>query len=278
MNLRTIFFRAAVCGYLFVSHLSAESRERGVAETSSYVIKPNDVIRLSVFDEPALSSQTKVLQTGEAMFPLIGPVKVAGLSMSDSMEKIRALYDADYVVEPKVTLTVDEYAVQQVSILGAVKSPGQIPIPASGTLDLSVALATAGGLSESADPASISLERANGQPAVLSLSAVQRGAKIQLAPGDRIIVAESRFLNKSVTFVGQVRTSGSISFPMDGDLDIVTAVARVGGFADLANPRKVSVNRKGVIIVVDVKDMTSKGAKIFKLEPDDIITVPERLF
>lgn len=85
-------------------------------------------------------------------------------------------------------------------------------------------------------------------------------------------------MNKSVTFVGQVRTSGSISFPMDGDLDIVTAVARVGGFTDLANPKKVNVNRKGVIIVVDVKDMSSKGAKIFKLQPDDIITVPERLF
>jgi protein involved in polysaccharide export with SLBB domain len=65
---------------------------------------------------------------------------------------------------------------------------------------------------------------------------------------------------------------------MDGELDIVTAVARAGGFTDLANPKKVSINRKGVIIVVDVKDMSSKGAKMFRLEPDDILTVPERLF
>jgi len=278
MQLRNLFICTAVCGFAFTRPLHAEPPEAKGKETSSYVIKPNDVIKLSVFNEPALSSQTKVLQSGEAMFPLIGPVKIAGLSMSDAIEKIRALYDADYVVEPKVTLTVDEYAVQQVSIMGAVKSPGQIPIPTSGKLDVWAAIVAAGGLSESADPASISLERANGQPAVFSLSALQRGAKIQLSPGDRIIVAESRFLNKSVTFVGQVRTSGAISFPINGDLDIVTAVARAGGFTDLANPKKVSVNRKGQIIVVDVKEMSEKGARIFKLEPDDIITVPERIF
>lgn len=278
MNLRNHVFRIAVIGAAFTRQLSAEPADVAVAETSSYVIKANDVIRLAVFNEPALATQTKVLQTGEAMFPLIGPVKIAGLSMSDSIEKIRALYDADYVVEPKVTLTIDEYALQQVSILGAVRSPGQIPIPVSGKLDLSAAIATAGGLSESADPASLSLERANGQVSVYSLTAIQRGSKIQLSPGDRIIVGESRFLNKTVTFVGQVRTGGSIPFPMDGELDIVTAVARAGGFTDMANAKKVSVNRRGEIIVVDVKDMSSKGAKMFKLEPDDIITIPERLF
>ncbi|MEY3897736.1 MAG: hypothetical protein RLZZ214_3257, partial [Verrucomicrobiota bacterium] len=157
MNLSNFVFRVAMSCVAFTNQLPAESGDAGVAETSSYVIKANDVIRLAVFNEPALSSQTRVLQTGEAMFPLIGPVKIAGLSMTDSIEKIRALYDADYVVEPKVTLTVDEYALQQVSILGAVKSPGQSPIPTSGKRDLSAAIATAGGLSESADPASISL-------------------------------------------------------------------------------------------------------------------------
>lgn len=278
MNLRPFVFCIAILSVVFARPLAAEPSEVSAAETSSYVIKPNDVIRLAVFNEPSLSSQTKVLQTGEAMFPLIGPVKIAGLSLSDSIEKIRALYDADYVVEPKVTLTVDEYAVQQISILGAVKSPGQIPIPNSGKLDLSAAIATAGGLTESADPASISLERASGQLSVFSLSTVQRGAQVQLSPGDRIIVGESRFLNQTVTFVGQVRSGGSIALPMDGELDIVTAVARAGGFTDLANPRKVSVNRKGQIIVVDVKDMSSKGVNMFKLQPDDIITVPERLF
>jgi polysaccharide export outer membrane protein len=257
---------------------SSFSAEPAAVETSSYVLKANDLVRLAVFNEVALSCQTKVLQTGEAMFPLIGPVKVAGLTLSDAMEKVRVLYDADYLVDPKLTLNVDEYALQQVSVLGSVKAPGEIPIPSSGKLDMAAALATAGGLLETADPSQISLTRADGGSRVFSLASIQQGNKVPLAPGDRIIVAQSRFVNQSVTFVGEVRNAGSIPFPLNGDLDIVTAIARAGGFSDVANPKKTSVNRKGRVIVVDVKELSSKGANIFKLEPDDIITVPERLF
>ena len=257
---------------------SSFSAEPVAVETSSYVLKPNDVVRLAVFNEVALSCQTRVLQTGEAMFPLIGPVKVAGFTLSDAIEKIRALYDADYLVDPKLTLTVDEYALQQVSVLGSVKAPGEIPIPSSGKLDMAAAIATAGGLTDTADPSHISLTRSDGGSSVFSLSGIERGNKVPLAPGDRIIVAQSRFVNQSVTFVGEVRNRGSVPFPMNGDLDIVTAIARAGGFSEVANPKKTSVNRKGKVIVVDVKELSAKGVNIFKLEPDDIITVPERLF
>ncbi|NQX00152.1 polysaccharide biosynthesis/export family protein [bacterium] len=248
------------------------------ADAPSYVLKPNDVVRLAVFNEAALSSQTRLLQSGEAMFPLIGAVKISGLSIGDATEKVRALYDADYLVDPRLTLSVDEYALQQISVLGSVKAPGEIPIPNSGHLDMAAALAAAGGLSETADPARISLVRAGGGSGQFSLADIERGSKVPLAPGDRIIVAESRYVNQTVTFVGQVRAPGSVPFPMDGDLDIVTAVARVGGFSELASPKKTSINRKGRVIIVDVKEMTAKGGTRFKLEPDDIITVPERLF
>jgi protein involved in polysaccharide export with SLBB domain len=92
------------------------------------------------------------------------------------------------------------------------------------------------------------------------------------------VVRESQFLNKSVTFVGQVRSPGAVAFPLNGNLDIVTAVARVGGFTEMANPKKTSINRKGRVIVINVREMSSTGGSLFKLEPDDIITVPERLF
>jgi polysaccharide biosynthesis/export protein len=269
---------AFLCLFSFVFCLMAEATDEKTAERSSYVLKPNDVVALSVFNEASLSSQTRILQTGEAMFPLVGSVKIAGLTISAAMEKLRALYDADYLVDPKLTLSVDEYAVQQVLVLGAVRAAGQIPIPPSGKLDMAAAIAAAGGLSETADADQISLERADGGSGVYTLAGIERGKKVQLSPGDRVIVKESRFVNQSVTFVGEVRSRGSVAFPMDGQLDIVTAIARAGGFTELANPRKTSINRKGRVIVVDVREMASKGGALFKLEPDDIITVPERLF
>jgi polysaccharide export outer membrane protein len=277
VNMRSSLFLRQVAVFLTSAAFGC-SMVLAQPETSSYVLKPNDVVKLVVFNEEALTSQTRVLQTGEAMLPLIGPVKVAGLTLSDAIEKVRALYDADYLVNPKVTLTVDEYAQQQVSVLGSVRVPGAIPIPPSGKLDLAAAIATAGGLTEAADASQISLTRANGQMTVFTRAAIERGAKVPLTPGDRIVVAESRFVNQSVTFVGEVKKPGAIQFPLNGDLDIVTAIAQVGGLTDMANPKKVSVNRKGKVIVVDVKEASSKGSVIFKLEPNDIVTIPSRLF
>jgi len=255
-----------------------ETKAVRIVEVSSYVLKPNDVVALAVFNEASLSSQTRILQTGEAMFPLLGPVKISGLTISDAMEKLRALYDADYLVDPQLTLTVDDYAVQQVLVLGAVRASGQVPIPSSGRLDMAAAIAAVGGLSETADPNQISLERANGTTSQFTFSAIERGNKVPLSPGDRILVKESRFVGKEVTFIGEVRNRGAVPFPADGELDIVAAIARVGGFTELANPRKTSINRKGRVIVVDVRAMSSRGGTMFKLEPDDIITVPQRFF
>jgi polysaccharide export outer membrane protein len=270
------FLRTLAISFLAVA--SGFSAAAGPAETASYVLRPNDVVKLAVFNEDALSSQTRVLQTGEAMLPLIGPVKVAGLTLSAAIEKVRALYDADYLVDPKVTLTVDEYALQQISVLGSVAKPGDIPIPPSGKLNMASAIAAAGGLTEKADPNQILLTRADGRTSNFSRSSIERGEKVPLEPGDRIVVAQSRFVNQSVTFVGEVKNLGSVPFPLNGDLDIITAVARAGGFNEMANQKKISVNRKGRVILVDVKEASEKGSNIFKLEPDDIITVPARLF
>lgn len=249
-----------------------------VEADSSYVLKANDLVKISVFEEPELCIQTRILQTGEAVFPLIGGVKIGGLPIRSATERIRGLYAADYLVDPKVILTVDEYGILYVSVLGAVVNPGQIQIPQSGRLDISAAIATAGGVSPTADTSRISLVRADGTTDEFALTGIEKGTRIQLGAGDRVIVGESRFVNKSVTFVGEVRNRGPVAFPVDGKLDLVTAIARAGGFTELANPKKVSVNRRGDVSVHDVKEMSSKGASPFRLEPDDIITVPERLF
>lgn len=271
---------AAVAAVLLTTTV-ARAEEDAVppkAIVASYVLKPNDVMRMDVFGEPELATQTRILQTGEVVLPLVGEVNVSGLTIRAATEKVRGLYAADYLVEPKVTLTVDEYAIQYISVLGAVGSPGQFPIPSSGKLDLASALASAGGPGTNADLDRITLVRSGGSTSTYSLASLEKGAKVQLQAGDRVIIAESRYLNKSVTFVGEVRSGGAVGFPVDGDLDLVTAIARAGGFTDLANPKKVSVNRGGKVSVVNVKELSSSGGERFMLQPGDIITVPERLF
>jgi len=262
---------------LFV--LSVASVLGAVKEDSSYVLRPNDTISLSVYQELDLSVKVRILKTGEASFPLIGSVAVGGLSVATAAEKIRSLYAKDYLVDPKLNLTVDEYATEYISVIGAVKVPGQIPMPVSGKLDLASAMATAGGLNENADANGIQLVRASGSTSTFSMDAIQGPAgRTQLASGDRIIVNQSAFVGKSVTVLGCVGKPGPVAFPLKGKLDLVNAIAFAGGLTELARPSKISINRKGKVKVVDFKVISQRGDQPYLLEPDDVITVPERIF
>jgi len=249
------------------------------AEDSSYVLRPNDSISLAVYEEAELSIQVRILKTGQASFPLIGSVQVGGLSVSTAAEKIRELYAKDYLVDPKLTLTVNDYATEFISVIGAVRSPGQIPIPVSGNLDLAAAMATAGGPSEIADTSNIQLVRASGSSTSYSMAAIQGASgRVRLASGDRIIVNQSPFVGKSVSMLGQVGRSGPVPFPLSGRLDLVTAISQAGGLTPLANPKKVSINRGGNVTTVDFREISQRGDQPLLLQPGDVITVAERLF
>ena len=259
------------------SLLAGSAEEDG---DNTYILRPNDVIRLDVYEEPELSGPVRILKTGQASFPLIGSVPVGGLSVTAAASRIRDLYAKDYLVDPKVTLTVQEYATEFISVIGAVRNPGQIPMPVSGNLDLAAAMATVGGLAETADANGILLVRASGSTSTFDISSIVNGAdgRVKLAAGDRIIVNQSAYVGKSLTILGQVGRQGPLPFPVDGRLDLISAIAMAGGLTDLANPKKITINRKGNVITVDYKEIAQRGDRPMMLQPDDIITVPERLF
>jgi polysaccharide export outer membrane protein len=261
---------------LLVMSLAAMGADK---EDNSYVLRPNDVISLAVYQEPDLSVQVRILKTGEASFPLIGSVQVGGLSVSAAAAQLRELYAKDYLVDPKLTLSVSEYATEFISVIGAVTRPGQIPMPVSGHLDLAAAMASVGGLAENADANSIQLVRASGASTTFSMDAIQGpSGRTQLASGDRIIVNQSAFIGKSVTVLGQVRKPGPVPFPLKGKLDLVNAIAFAGGLTELANPKKVSINRKGTVTLVNFKEISQRGDRPLLLQPEDVVTVAERLF
>jgi polysaccharide export outer membrane protein len=264
---------------LILSVLMSAAAFGASPEDATYTLRPNDTIRLAVYEEPDLSVQVRILKTGQASFPLIGSVEIGGLSVVAAAARIRELYAKDYLVDPKLTLTVDEYATEFISVLGAVKNPGQIPMPVSGHLDLASAMATAGGLSENADANGIQLVRASGTTSNFSMGSISgTSGRIQLEAGDRVIVNQSAFVGRSLTVLGQVAKPGPLAFPLNGKLDLVNAIAMAGGLTELANPKKVTISRKGVPTIVDFKAISQRGDQPFLLQPDDVVTVGERLF
>jgi polysaccharide export outer membrane protein len=276
------FTRFVLFVLLLPAFLAAERPASLVAEQpSGYVIKASDVLRLDVFNEPKISvPETLVSKTGDASFPLIGNVQVSGLTVAQASEKIRALYDADWLVDPKITLSVIVYATETVTVLGSVQKPGQLALSATTALDLATALAIVGGLTETADAERIELHRASGGVTTFTKNDIDNGpaGKLKLSAGDRVIVGQSRFVGTFVTVVGHVGKQGAIAFPVNGKLDLVTAIAGAAGLTDMANPKKISVNRGGKVEEVDYNAISKNAAQPYMLEPGDIITVPQRFF
>jgi polysaccharide export outer membrane protein len=279
MNFKNLKRRVVLLGMMMVTAGQAVPPKPEIADPA-YILRPNDSISLTIYQEPDLSGSVRLLRTGQASFPLIGLVSLSGLSVSQATKKIHDLYAEKYLVDPKVTLAVDGYATEFVSVLGAVRSPGQVAIPVSGNLDLATAMASAGGLAADADKASVQLTRVSGGTATYNMDSIESGAsgRVQLNSGDRIIVNKSTFIGKSVTVLGAVGKPGPLPFPLDGNLDLVGVIAFAGGMTEMANPRKVTINRKGTILKVDFKDISQRGDRQFKIFPDDVITVAERIF
>ena len=255
------------------------AQDAGAAD-SAYRLKTGDGVRMQVYEEPDLSTEVRITKSGDAAFPLIGSVVLTGLTLDEATKKLRDAYAADYLVDPKVTLAIVDYAREFITVLGAVGKPGEVPLPERGELDLATALAAVGGLLPQADSNRVLVVRADGRSVTYGGEQLRGGGggNVSLKPGDRVVVSESVFIGKFVTVLGQVRSQGPLAFPLDGKLDLVTAIARAGGYTELANPKKISINRGGNVEVKDGKKLAEQAAEPFWLQPDDIITVGERRF
>ncbi len=119
----------------------------------------DDLIRITVFQESDLTTETRITKAGSITFPLIGTVQVAGKTISQTEEQIRALLDKDYIVNPHVTVAVIEYSKAWVTVLGQVQKPGNVEMPNNGGLDLLGAIALAGGYTADADMEHVAVRR-----------------------------------------------------------------------------------------------------------------------
>lgn len=280
MTLRLLARLPFACLFTFGASFAISAEEgANPPPREGYTLKVDDTISLEVYEEPELATTTKVLKSGEVAFPLIGTVRIGGMSVKGAAERIRELYNKDYLVEPKLTLTVVNYAPEFVDILGAVETPGRVSLPVAGDLDLASLLATVGGCTAEADRNAITLVRAGGTVEVYresSLSATGAN-RVVIGGGDRVIVGKSALVGKTFTVLGEVGREGPYPFPLDGRLDLVGAIATAGGLTELANPKKVIINRNGSQTLINYKELSQSG-ETFRLKPDDIVTIERRLF
>ena len=186
----------------------ARPQENGAATTTSfagssfgavngdYVFKPGDSIEIVVYREPDLNIRSKIGNDGFVQLPLLGEVKIGGLSVRSATSLIRQKYNSDFVVEPQVYLNVVAYNSRKFTIIGQVGRPGTYEFGGSESLDLLEAIGMSGGFTRIADRGHVVVKRREGNAMrVLKVNAKKLSDdgidRFEIHPGDVINVAES---------------------------------------------------------------------------------------
>ena len=126
--------------------------------TNDTTLGAGDVFDVRVFGEASLSGTYRVGPDGAIDYPLIGAVEVAGLEPSAVAVLLRdRLRDGEFLVDPHVSVFVQEYASKRISVVGSVGQPGTFPVTPGMTLVQAISLA--GGFSETADRNGTTLTR-----------------------------------------------------------------------------------------------------------------------
>jgi len=164
----------------------------GPATTSAYMVKPGDVLDISVWKEPDLQKQVLVRPDGGFSFPLVGEVDARGKSVSE-LNKIVSTGVGKYISDAVVTIAVQEIKGNKVYVLGQVNKPGEFIVNPS--VNIMQALSMAGGMTPFAATNDIIVLRGQGkaqQAMAFRYNEVVRGrnldTNIELQSGDIVVV------------------------------------------------------------------------------------------
>ncbi|HSP05553.1 MAG TPA: polysaccharide biosynthesis/export family protein, partial [Acidobacteriota bacterium] len=241
-----------------------------------------DLLEINVFELPQFNVTSRVSGDGTITMPLIGSVQVRGLTKKEVEKQIAAALAAKYINDPSVSVTIKEYKSRQVSILGAVNTPGAYTIISSRTL-LQL-LSEAGGLSASAGRKCFIFRQ--GAPRIeIDLQDLMNNGNqalnVPILPGDVInIPLETKV---TVYVLGAVRNPGAVELSSSMPVTLLAAIARAGGPSDQANKSGVQIRRRDAagqeqVIKANLKDILNGKAPDVELLPGDVINVPESFF
>ena len=179
----------------------APSGPESISAPTGYQLSANDQVAVEVFGEDDLRTNGRLNAEGNLSLPLLGSVRLGGLTLTQAAARLTELYGRDYLVNPKVNVTLVGYARRRFTVLGQVNRPGSYEMPEGnpGGIDLLEAIAMAGGYTRIAAPDRISVRRRRegGNDQILKVNgkrlAKGEGGNFNVAPGDTVTVGESIF-------------------------------------------------------------------------------------
>jgi polysaccharide export outer membrane protein len=248
-----------------------------LAQQESLLIGSGDLIQVDVLDTPEMEQQVRVTDDGTVPLAYVGNIRVAGQTPANAAGMIqRALIEKKVMQHPEVTVRIQEYATQDVSVLGQVRTPGTYPITTPQPI-LKV-LSLAGGLVDAADR-HITVKRQSGEQLTYYVSNDSDQAlahEVLVHPGDTILVARAPM----VYVMGDVNRPGGYAIATnDARLSVMQVIAMAGSANKTSMPSHVRLIRKagdGHPVEMPVRlDAIEKGKREdVMLQANDIVYVP----
>ena len=233
--------------------------------SQTYVLGPGDVVEVDVLGRGDFKTRTRIRSDGTIVLPFIGVVRAASLSAQELSNQIAAaLRSGGIFADPIVSVEIVSYASQYVTVLGAVTSPGLVPVDRA--YRVSEILARVGGKRQGGAEYVV-LRPTEGAEQKLMIEQLATGGPEQdpiVPPGAKLFIPEA----EQFFIYGQVNTPGA--YPLMGEMTLRQALARGGGLSLTGTQRRIKLFRGKEQVRVTDLDMT--------VQPGDVIQVGERLF
>ncbi len=258
----------------------ASSPDPGPVQAAPLLLGSGDLLEVQVFSTPDLSGKARVDQYGLLNLPVIGAVHVTGLTAAQVAVAIeQRLKTGLIMLDPHVTVFVDEYASQSVNVLGEVKKVG--PVPLYGAQSLYDVLSEAGGLGAGAG-GTISISHRNdpSPPVNIQVNTPNYSSlahTTQINPGDTIVVSQADL----IYVVGDLQRQGSIPIVNGVPLTILNVLSLSSGMTPTAAGSKASIVREtptGVTTIhLNLHRILKQEDPNIVMQAKDILVVPRSI-
>lgn len=238
-----------------------------------YRLSPGDSIKVQVYQNPELSFEVRVSESGVVNYPLVGPVQLGGLTVGEAEQRIaKALQQGNILKAPQVSINVSQVRGSQVAVLGEVQKPGRFPLETT-NVRVSEMLAAAGGVTQNGDDRVVVTGTRNGKPFrkevdVQALFAGNSADDVTLQPGDTLFVA------KAPTFYisGEAQKPGS--YKIERGMTVQQAIAAGGGITNRGSMSRIRITRTNP----DGRKVTIDPRLSDPVQPGDVVVVRESIF
>jgi polysaccharide export outer membrane protein len=255
---------------------SSAASAASIGGLSDGPITAGEVVHINVFDAPDFSLVTRVSESGDIPYPILGQIHIEGLNSASAAQMLaKGLKDRNLMLDPEVTVTVDS-STTGITILGEVRSPGIYPPP--GKHQLSDLMATAGGLtSNTGRIIEITHQHDPGKPEFLSWDPTMHNTDNfdrPVSSGDRVLVRAC-----GIAYVGgNVNKPGAYSLCGSPNMTLSEVMTLAGGIAPNSSPNKTYLVRAQpdgtkVVEQIDLKKVLTSRVADPIVHEDDIIYV-----